>query len=108
MAPTSKASKARADKAVYAAVTDRDQLFCRACGTYAGISAHRHHLKGRAFTTVEDVCLLCPSCHADVHVRVGGKRLKFYGDANVRRGWAPDGLTIEVLRLGKWIVENNR
>ncbi len=99
----------KAEREVYAAVTARDEHRCRACGTYAGISAHRHHLRGKAFTTLEDVCLVCPSCHAEMHVRVGGKQLRIYGNAEQRNRYGvPDGLTIEVRRLDEWIVEAGR
>jgi len=80
-----------AARKVYEAVDARDQGVCRACGQYAGPSVHRHHLRGRQETTVQTVCHLCPACHAQIHVRVGGKRLRVWGDAN-------GGLTVE-----RWI-----
>jgi len=93
--------KAKADREVYAYVTARDGSTCRACGVYAGGTAHRHHLRGRGHTTREDVCILCPSCHADTHVRVGGKRLTIYGDAEWRGPYSGrlSGLVVE--RRGK-------
>ena len=102
--------KAKADREVYAYVTARDGSTCRACGVYAGGTAHRHHLRGRGHTTREDVCILCPSCHADTHVRVGGKRLKISGDAqaSTRYNGTPNCLTIWVRRLGAWIEEDGR
>lgn len=99
----------KADREVYAAVTARDEHRCRACGIYAGISAHRHHLRGREFTTTADVCLLCPEDHRLLHVRVGGKRLKIYGNADLRIGYVPDGLTVERRQPnGEWLMTERR
>jgi len=99
--PTRPVSTAKSQRAVYQHVSDRDGLRCRVCGEYGGIDIHRHHLRGRSFTTVEDVCCLCDECHGFLHVRVGGKRLKVYGNADVR-----GGLTVETKQNdGTWRVE---
>ena len=99
--------KADADKVVYTHVEVRDWLHCRACRAYAGVDAHRHHLKGRKFTTIHDVCILCPDCHDLMHVRVGGKLMKLYGDANLRNEHgALCGLTLETRNNdGTWRTE---
>ena len=76
--------QAAADKLVYAHVDARDGLRCRICGIYAGVDAHRHHLRGRRFTTIHDVCNLCQDDHEALHVRVGGKLMKLSGDAEAR------------------------
>lgn len=101
---------AKADKAVYAHVSDRDGLRCRACGEYGGIDIHRHHLRGKKFTTREDVCCICDECHDKMHVRVGGKTLKIYGNAEVRNRYnVPNGLTIEMRQQdGTWLAEAGR
>lgn len=103
-------SSAKADKAVYAHVSDRDGLRCRACGVYGGIDIERHHLRGRAFTTIQDVCCLCDECHGLLHVWVGGKLLKIHGDAERRNRWGvPDGLTVETRNNDStWRVESGR
>ena len=94
--------QAKADKLVYRAVDARDGLRCRICGEYAGLDIHRHHMRGRKFTTLNDVCHLCDDCHGLLHVRVGGKLLKVYGDANVSKG-----LTVETKQNdGQWRVES--
>lgn len=100
-------SKATLDKAVYAHVTERDRGFCRACGDYAGISAERHHLRGRLFTTIQDCALVCRRCHNWLHVRVGGKKLKLYGNAEERNSnGALCGLVAEWRQPGDtWLVE---
>lgn len=99
--------QAKADKEVYAYVSDRDGLRCRACGEYGGVDIHRHHLRGRAFTTASDVCCLCDDCHGFLHIRVGGKLLKLSGDANARDAYgALNGLTLETRQNdGSWRVE---
>ena len=59
-------------------------------------TTERHHLRGRKHTTVEDVCGLCDDCHELLHVRVGGKKLKITGNAELRSAWGmPCGLTVE-------------
>ena len=78
-----KRKQAAADRAVYRAVTKRDDGCCRACGLWTG-RMHRHHIRGRQHTTTADVCLLCERCHANTHVRVGGKRLIVTGNADER------------------------
>lgn len=101
---------AKADKAVYEHVNQRDGLRCRACGTYAGIEAHRHHIRGKKFTNIHDVCNVCDECHGKMHVRVGGKTLRIYGDAEQRsRFGVLNGLTIEMRQAdGTWIAEAGR
>lgn len=79
-------SSAKADRKVYQAVAERDGYRCRACGEYGGIDIHRHHIRGRKFTTMADVACLCETCHAYTHVRIGGKRLLVSGDADERNG----------------------
>lgn len=100
--------QATIDRAIYALVTTRDGYRCRACHVYCGVMGHRHHLRGRQFTTVHDVCVICEGCHSLLHVRVGGKRLKLYGDANQRNEHgALNGLTLETRQIdGTWSVEN--
>ena len=88
--------QAKADKDVYAYVSERDGLRCRACHAYGGVDIERHHLRGRKFTTTQDVCCLCDDCHGCLHVRVGGKLMKLYGDADARdRFGRLNGLTLE-------------
>jgi hypothetical protein len=95
-------AQAKADKLVYQAVDARDGHRCRICGEYAGIDIQRHHIRGRKFTTLNDVCHLCDDCHGLLHVRVGGKLLKVYGDANVSKG-----LTVETKQNDRqWRVES--
>ena len=94
--------QAKADKLVYQAVDARDAHRCRICLEYSGLDIHRHHLRGRMFTTLNDVCHLCNDCHALLHVRVGGTLLKVYGDANV-----VGGLTVETRQNNdQWRVES--
>lgn len=94
-------SSASADRKVYQHVTGRDPI-CRAC--HQKPTTERHHIRGRKFTTAEDVCGLCDDCHDLLHVRVGGKKLKIYGDAEKRSYWGtPCGLTVERLVRGAWI-----
>lgn len=94
-------STAAQDRAVYAHVTERDPV-CRAC--HQQPTTERHHLLGRKVTTIEAVCGLCDDCHDLLHVRVGGKKLKVYGDAEKRSAWGmPCGLTVERLTRGRWI-----
>jgi hypothetical protein len=101
--------KAKSDTSVYAHVSLRDGLRCRACGTYGGVDIHRHHLRGRRFTTVQDVCCVCDECHGLMHVRIGGKRLKLYGDAEQRSPWGVlNGLTAEWRTADGWRVESGR
>jgi hypothetical protein len=78
---------AKADREVYVHVTKRDPM-CRAC--HQRPTTERHHLRGRKFTTREDVCGVCEDCHDLLHVRLGGKKLKIYGNAEQRFG-----LTVE-------------
>lgn len=100
---------ATAHRAVYEHVSDRDGYRCRACGTYEGLGIHRHHLRGRQFTTPEDVCCVCSDCHARLHVRIGGKTLRIAGDAEVRdRHGVPVGLTCEWRRGAAWVRETGR
>lgn len=75
-------SQAQADRFVYAFVTERDQHKCRMCDRTGEL--HRHHIRGRKFTTTADVCLLCASCHSDVHPKLGlsHRRWRLVGDAN--------------------------
>lgn len=99
--------QAQADKAVYETVTQRDGLRCRACGEYCGFTGHRHHLRGRRYTTNRDVCLVCEDCHDLLHVRVGGKLMKLSGDADARneRGML-NGLTLQTRQNdGSWRTE---
>ena len=92
----------KADRAVYAHVTERDPI-CRGC--HARPTTQRHHLRGRKFTTIQDVCGVCDSCHEALHVRVGGKTLKLYGDAEARTPWGnPLCLTAERRINGVWIT----
>lgn len=79
-----KRRQAKADRAVYAAVTARDLGCCRACGVLETPMrpAHRHHIRYRSRggeTSTENVCLLCAACHSAIHA----KRLRIVGtDAN--------------------------
>lgn len=60
---------AKANRAVYAAVTARDRG-CRHCGRAWGL--HRHHLVFRSQggeTRSGNVLLLCDRCHGKVHAR---------------------------------------
>jgi hypothetical protein len=89
--------QAKADKFVYEWVTARDGGVCRVC--QSGQDIERHHLRGRKFTTKEDVCLLCDICHGGTHVRVGGKWLDVRGNAD-----RPDGLIVRMRIKGEWKV----
>ena len=82
-----------ADRLVYAAVTARDGNLCRVCGSQQFVE--RHHLKGRKFTTTQDVCCLCDDCHGLIHPRIGGKRLKVEGNADEVNG-------LRVSRMDPW------
>jgi len=73
----------KADKAVYQAVTERDE-WCRPCGAHGDL--HRHHLIGRSSTTTATVAGVCQRCHNWLHVRLGGKKLKLHGRADVVGG----------------------
>lgn len=103
-------TSAKSERAVYEHVSERDGLRCRACSEYGGIDIQRHHLRGRKYTTIQDVCCLCDDCHDLLHVRVGGKLLKVYGDAEQRNAWGvPNGLTVETRNNdGTWRVETGR
>lgn len=88
---------------VYSLVDLRDRGICRACKRFVGLeNVHRHHLRGRKFTTLADVCHLCERCHSWLHVRVGGKRLKLSGNADqvggLRAWWRRDD--------GGWDIED--
>jgi hypothetical protein len=88
-------SSAKADREVYAHVTKRDPM-CRTC--HQRPTTERHHLRGRKYTTVEDVCGVCDDCHDLLHVRLGGKKLKVYGNAETRTAMGNAlGLTVERL-----------
>jgi len=88
-----KRQQAKLDKIVYRHVTDRDPL-CRGC--HIEPTTQRHHLLGRSITSEATVCGVCDDCHRQLHVRVGGKTLKIYGDAEKRSAWGmPCGLTVE-------------
>lgn len=88
--------QAKADRFVYEWVTARDGGRCRVCQQERG-EMHRHHLRGRKFTTKEDVCLLCEECHGGTHVRVGGKWLDVRGNAD-----RPNGLMVRMRLGGEW------
>lgn len=105
--PVRVVSAAKVQRAVYQHVSERDELRCRACGTYEGEDIHRHHLRGRGFTTVEDVCCVCDDYHEKLHVRIGGKRLRISGNAEQRNAAGVlNGLTIERRQPnGTWMVE---
>lgn len=80
-------------RAVYAHVTARDWDQCRVCGSR--LLVQRHHLRGRKFTTAEDVCCLCDACHDLIHPRIGGKRLKVEGNAEAHLG-------LRLYRMDPW------
>ena len=84
---------ATAARAVYAHVTARDRDSCRVCGSRQLIQ--RHHLRGRRFTTPEDVCCVCDACHDLIHPRIGGKRLRVEGNAELMNG-------LRVYRMDPW------
>ena len=88
-----KRQEIKAHRPVYDHVTARDGGVCRVCGS--GQFVQRHHLKGRKFTTPEDVCCLCDDCHDLIHPRIGGKRLKVEGNADQVRG-------LKVYRMDPW------
>lgn len=87
---------------VYSLVDLRDRGICRACKRCVGLEfIHRHHLRGRKFTALADVCHLCNVCHQKLHVRLGGKLLRLFGNADER-----GGLTAEWKQPdGSWRVE---
>jgi 5-methylcytosine-specific restriction endonuclease McrA len=77
--------QAKADRAVYAAVTARDGTCCRVCKVHLmfGFASllRRHHIvypsKGGK-TTTSNVVTVCPFCHADIHAG----RIRLSGDAD--------------------------
>ncbi len=74
--------KLQAAKPIYAHVTARDPI-CRACGQHP--TTQRHHLEGRRTAeTIHNVVGVCDTCHDDLHVQVGGKRLIMRGDPEER------------------------
>lgn len=76
---TKKRRKQVAAQPVYAHVTARDPI-CRGC--HQKPTTQRHHIDGRDVPeTIHNVCGVCDGCHDDLHVRIGGKRLKISGDA---------------------------
>lgn len=83
----------RQDRTVYEQVTARDGNVCRVCGS--GQFIQRHHLRGRKFTTTEDVCCLCDPCHDLIHPRIGGKKLLVKGNADQVGG-------LSVYRMDPW------
>lgn len=88
-----KRQQAKLDAFIYRHVTDRDPL-CRGC--HMEPTTQRHHLLGRKITSEATVCGVCDDCHDLLHVRVGGKKLKIYGDAETRSAWGMAcGLTVE-------------
>lgn len=89
-------AQAKADRSVYAYVTARDGDLCRVCQC-EGLEMHRHHLRGKKFTTREDVLVLCDVCHAGTHVRVGGKWLDLRGNAD-----RPNGVLVRMRLGGEW------
>jgi hypothetical protein len=71
--------QAKADRAVYAAVSERDGWQCRACGSAWALE--RHHITYRSrggATDANNVCCLCRPCHHDAHAG----RLVIVGDAD--------------------------
>lgn len=85
--PTAKrrASKARTRRSLYGKVCrfvdQRDGGICRACQGPLSVGAHHHHIVFRSLGgkhTTENVCLVCPQCHLDIHA----KRLMVTGNAN--------------------------
>lgn len=81
---TKKRRKQVAAQPVYDHVTKRDPI-CRGCSKNP--TTQRHHMEGRDVPeTVHNVCGVCDDCHDDIHVRLGGKRLKITGDAEERDG----------------------
>ena len=90
-----KRQEAKVNRDVYAWVTARDPI-CRAC--HQRPTTERHHLRGRKYTTREDVVGVCDDCHDLLHVRIGGKKLKMYGNAEARTPMGnPLCLTVERL-----------
>lgn len=77
--PSKRHRDAAKRRAIYAAVTERDQC-CRCCGR--GYGLHRHHIVYRSLgglTTAENLCLVCQPCHLAIHA----KQLRIDGtDAN--------------------------
>ena len=77
--PSKRARCAAKHRAVYAAVTARDQ-HCQCCDRPSGLQ--RHHIVYRSLggpTTTENVVLVCEACHAAIH----DKRIAIIGrDAN--------------------------
>ena len=74
--PTAKrrAKKARARRSLYGKVCQlvdaRDNPYCRVCGNTLHSGAHHHHIVFRSLGgkhTTENVCLVCPECHKDLH-----------------------------------------
>ena len=98
-----KRQQSKLDRAIYQHVTERDPL-CRAC--HMEPTTQRHHLLGRTITSEATVCGVCDDCHDLLHVRVGGKKLKIYGDAETRSAWGmPCGLTVERLSpMDGWLT----
>ncbi len=81
---TKKRRKQVAAQPVYAHVTKRD-VVCRGCSKNP--TTQRHHMDGRSVPeTIQNVCGVCDDCHDDLHVRIGGKKLKIFGDAETFGG----------------------
>lgn len=85
--PTAKrrARKARARRSLYGSVCQqvnrRDGDLCRVCQVDLRYGAHHHHIKPRSLGgkhTTENICLVCPLCHLDIHA----KRITVTGNAN--------------------------
>lgn len=99
-----KRQQAKPNGAVYAWVTARDPI-CRGC--HSRPATQRHHLRGRGWTTREDVCGVCDDCHDELHVRIGGKTLMITGNAETRSAYSdmPCGLTVIRLVPGHgWVI----
>lgn len=82
------AEKTQQLREAYAAVTLRDRHRCRVCRRWCdphGVGllqrGPHHHLVYRSLggaDTTQNICLLCPACHADEHqsrVRLSGERM---------------------------------
>ena len=72
--------RAKTAREVYAAVRERDGGRCRACHRFGGVWLEAHHIIYRSHggpTTPDNLCMLHPWCHSDVHAG----RLRITGSA---------------------------
>ena len=93
--------EARQRAEVYRAVDLRDRGACRVCGVVSR-TAHHHHIVYRSLggkDTPENVLLVCPRCHDDIHAAL----IRVTGNAECRdASGLLAGLTIVRRPPGGW------